>query len=96
MTIDPFRRELQRSYLTAAAAKVNPPSFVPPAGFPAQFLNQVGPARATSDIRAAFRAELRSLDSQLQTAIPRASGMTRAHLQDARDQIKKILDPDSR
>ncbi len=93
VTIDPFRRELQRSYLTAAAAKINPAPFVPPAGLPAQFLNQIGPARATSDIRAAFRAELRSLESQLQAAIPRASGITRAHLQDARDQIRKILDP---
>jgi hypothetical protein len=96
VTIDPFRRELQRSYLTTAAAKINPAPFVPPAGFPAQFLNQIGPARATSDIKAAFRAELRSLDGQLQAAIPRAGGITRAHLQDARDQIKRILDPEGR
>jgi hypothetical protein len=94
VTIDPFRRELQRSYLASAAAKINPPAFVPPAGLPPQFLAQIGPARATSDIKAAFRADLRTLDVQLQTAIPRASGITRAHLQDARDQIKRILDPD--
>jgi len=96
VTIDPFRRELQRSYLTQANAKVNPPPFVPPAGLPAQFLNQIGPARATSDIRAAFRADLRALDAQLASATSRASGITRAHIQDSRDQIKKILDPDSR
>lgn len=96
VTIDPFRRELQRSYLSAAAAKINPPAFVPPAGLPPQFLAQIGPARATSDIKAAFRAELRTLDGQLQAAIPRAAGITRAHLQDARDQIRRILDPQGR
>lgn len=96
VTIDPFRRELQRSYLSAAAAKINPPAFVPPAGLPPQFLAQIGPARVTSDIKAAFRAELRTLDGQLQAAIPRATGITRAHLQDARDQIGKILNPERR
>jgi hypothetical protein len=93
VTIDPFRRELQRSYLNAAAGKINPAPFVPPAGFPVQLLQQIGPARGTSDIKAAFRAELRTLDGDLAKAIPRSSGITRAHLQDARDQIQKILKP---
>ena len=94
VTIDPFRRELQRSYLTLAAGKINPAPFTPPVGFPPQLLNQIGPARATSDIRAAFRAELRALDADLARAIPRASGITKAHLDDARDQIRKILNPE--
>jgi hypothetical protein len=94
VTIDPFRRELQRSYLTLAAAKVNPAPFTPPAGFPPQLLNQIGPARATSDIRAAFRAELRALDAELAAAAPKASGITKAHILDARDQIRKILNPE--
>ena len=93
VSIDPFRRELQRSYLSQVGAKVNPAPFTPPAGFPPQLLNQIGPARATSDIRAAFRSELRALDADLAAAAPRASGITRAHILDARDQIKKILDP---
>jgi hypothetical protein len=63
---------------------------------PPQFLAQIGPARATSDIRAAFRAELRALDADLALAIPRSSGITRAHLQDARDQVRKILRPEER
>jgi hypothetical protein len=94
VSIDPFRRELQRSYLTLVANKVNPPPFTPPAGAPAQFLAQVGPARATSDIRAAFRAELRALDAQLAAAAPRSTGINRAHILDARDQIRRILDPE--
>lgn len=93
VNIDPFRRELQRSYLATVRTKVNPPPFTPPAGLPAQFLQQLGPARATSDIRAAFRAELRALDADLARGMPRSTGITRAHLQDARDQIKQILEP---
>ena len=94
VTIDPFRRELQRSYLTLAAGKVNPPPFTPPPGIPPQFLQLLGPARSTSDIRAAFRADLHALDSELGRAIPRATGITRAHLEDARDQIRRILKPE--
>ena len=94
VTIDPFRRELQRSYLAAARTKINPPPFTPPAGAPQQFIQQLGPARATSDIKAAFRAELRTLDADLQRALSRsADRMTRAHLQDARDQVRDILEP---
>jgi len=94
VTIDPFRRELQRSYLALAATKINPPPFTPPAGFPPQLLIQIGPARTTSDIRAGFRAELRGLDADLAAAAPKASGITRAHILDARDQIRKILNPE--
>ena len=94
VTIDAHRRELQRSYLTLVNNKVNPPPFTPPAGAPAQFIQQIGPARATSDIRAAFRAQLRALDAELARAVPGASGITRAHLEDARDQIRRILRPE--
>jgi hypothetical protein len=95
--IEPLRRELQRSYLTIVANKVNPPAAATPAGAPAQLAQQIGPARATSDVRAAFRAELRALDAALRAAIPQAAdGMTRAHLEDARDQIRRILEPPER
>jgi hypothetical protein len=90
--IDPFRRELQRSYLAAVRTKLNPPA--PPPGLPAQFAAQAGPARATSDVRAAFRGELRALDAELQRALGRAGDrITRAHLEDARDQIREMLEP---
>ena len=92
--VDAFRRELQRSYLTQVNNKVNPAPFVPPAGLPPEFLAQLGPARATSDVKALFKEELRSLDADVARAIPKAGDReTRAHLADVRDQIKKILDP---
>lgn len=92
--IDAVRRELQRTYLTQAANKINPPPFTPPPGFPPQFLQLIGPARATSDIRSMFRAELRSVDAGARSALGRTSDRaTRAHLQDVRDQIDRILNP---
>lgn len=95
--VDALRRELQRSYLAQAAAKLNPTPVVLPAGIPPAFAAQFGPARATSDIKAMFRSELRALDADLARAIPRAGDRdTRAHLEDAREQIKKALDPTAR
>ncbi len=92
--IDALRRELQRSYLTQAAAKLNPTAAVLPAGLPPAFALQLGPARATSDIKSMFRSELRMLDVDLARSIARAGDReTRAHLEDARDQIKRALDP---
>jgi hypothetical protein len=94
VAIDPYRRELQRSYLAAARNKINPPAFTPPAGLPAQLLPQIGPARATSDIRALFRSELTTLDASLKAALPRAANReARAHLEDAREEIDRILHP---
>ena len=94
--IDAFRRELQRSYLTQVNNKVNPAPFVPPAGFPPEFLLQIGPARSTSDVKSLFKEELRTLDAEAAKALGRAADReTRAHLNDVRDQIKKILDPKS-
>ncbi|MBK8250047.1 MAG: zinc-dependent metalloprotease [Gemmatimonadetes bacterium] len=91
---DTYRRELQRSFITLAAAKVNPPPVNLPAGLPPGFAQQVGPARATSDVRAVFRAELAALDRDLASAAGRArDATTRAHIADARALIKRVLDP---
>ncbi len=94
--IDTYRRELQRTYIAALDGKINPRPVVLPAGLPPAFAAQFAGARATSDIRAIFRAELKSLDAQLSAAAGRATDRTsRAHIDDARAQIKKILDPNS-
>ncbi|MDP1857555.1 MAG: hypothetical protein Q8K82_02730, partial [Gemmatimonadaceae bacterium] len=94
--IDTYRRELQRTYLAALDGKINPRPVVLPPGLPPAFAAQFAGARATSDIRAIFRAELKSLDGQLSAAAGRATDRTsRAHIDDARAQIKKILDPKS-
>lgn len=92
--IDAYRRELQRSYLNAVDGKINPRPVQLPAGLPAQFAAQFAGPRATSDIKAVFRAELKALDGQLAAALGRTSDRTtRAHLDDARAQIKNILEP---
>ncbi|MCC6317912.1 MAG: zinc-dependent metalloprotease [Gemmatimonadaceae bacterium] len=92
--IDAYRRELQRSLITAMGNKVNPPPVTLPAGLPANLAANFGPARATSDIRAVFRAELAALDADLRAALGRArDAITRAHIDDARNRIALILDP---
>lgn len=94
VAIDPFRRELQRAWLATANTKINPAPFTPPAGLPPGFAGQLGPARATSDVRALMRNEVLTLDRQLAAALGRAVDVeTRAHLQHARAEIAKILDP---
>jgi hypothetical protein len=94
VTIDPFRRALQRSWLSQADAKINPvPAIVFSTG-------RSGPSRVASgsgpntDIRGLMRGELNDLDSLLRAAVDRAGNReTRLHLLDARAEIKRILDP---
>mgnify|MGYP001332605664 CR=1 FL=1 len=93
VAIDPFRRELQRSYLIQARSKINPQPVQLPAGLPAFFAQQFAPARVTSDIRAAFAAELRTLEAAIRRALPRtADRATRAHLEDVLAQIEQTFD----
>jgi hypothetical protein len=78
VTIDPYRRNLQRGYLELMNTK----------------LNATGPAAAADDARALARAELQALSTSINAAMPRANDrLTRAHLADARDRISKALDP---
>jgi len=89
VAIDPFRRALQRAYLTQADAKLN--------SVPAVIIS-IGPARRgsvpNSDVRALMRGELVALDASLRSAVERASDRTtRLHLLDARAEIKRILNP---
>ena len=94
VSIDPFRRELQRSWFTQARNKLNPPPLNAPPGTPPQIIQLFGPARATSDVRSLFRAELRAVEQSAIAAIPRAANReTRAHLEDMRDQINQLLNP---
>jgi len=87
--IDAHRRNLQRAYLEllnerlnhAAPAPINFPGF----RFPSP--------NAQDDQRGAIRAELKSLQSQFSTKLPTAKGASKAHLEDLKDQITKILDP---
>jgi len=91
--IDAFRRRLQRLYLEQMAAKINPPPAAPAAAPQGGGRGAQAPV-GTADFRPILKAEMRALDADLQAAIGKTSDrMSRAHLEDARDQIRKMLDP---
>lgn len=90
--VDIYRQRLQRTYLSAMATKINPPAATP-AGPGGGFAFGAA-AVSTTDIRPLLKAEMRDLDRELASAIGRTNDRsTRAHLQDARDQIKEMLEP---
>jgi hypothetical protein len=88
--IDAYRRRLQAAYLSAMADKINPA--------PAPAAGPGGPGgggAGTRDFRGLLKDEMRVLDRELAAAIGRTSDRTtRAHLQDARDEITKMLKVD--
>ncbi|HEX6630319.1 MAG TPA: zinc-dependent metalloprotease [Gemmatimonadaceae bacterium] len=91
--VDPYRRALQRSYLRLIDTRLNPPPR--PANAPAGFGPQA-PSGPT-DARALLRGELKVLDGELRAALARTSDRTtRLHLEDARLEIERILDPTNR
>jgi Met-zincin/Domain of unknown function (DUF5117)/Domain of unknown function (DUF5118) len=92
--IDAYRRGLQRSYLTLVNNKLNPTAAVEaPAGAAAGGRGGRG-GGAPGDEKPMYRAELHSLKNAITAALPKASDPeTKAHLEAARDEIDKILDP---
>lgn len=93
--VDPYRRELQRSYLKAVDTKINAPSAAAtplPAGLPEGFTL---PRVITSgDEKPMYRAELRTLAATITAAMAKTTDHeTRAHLEASRDEISKMLDP---
>jgi Met-zincin/Domain of unknown function (DUF5117)/Domain of unknown function (DUF5118) len=89
--IDAYRRRLQRTYIDAMASKINPPA---PNPLLAAFGGAGPSSRALADFRGLLRAEMNDLSRELGAAVPRTTDRaTRAHLDDARDQIRKMLDP---
>jgi hypothetical protein len=92
--IDAFRRRLQRVYLERMASKINPAPAAP-SPFPAPGGGRGATAPVgTAEIRPILKSEMRALDADLAAAISRTSDrMTKAHLEDARDQIREMLDP---
>ncbi len=94
--IDAYRRGIQRAYLEVIAAKLNAPPATTPRLSTSSQTGQifVSGARPTTDVKAVLRMELRTLDGQLAAAQGKAGdAMTRAHLADARFQIRELLDP---
>jgi len=88
--IDAYRRRLQTTYLEAMASKIKPPAPNPQQDALAALLG--GGQASTRDFRPLLKDEMRTLDRELATAIGRTTDRTtRAHLADARDQIKAML-----
>jgi hypothetical protein len=91
--IDAYRRRLQRLYLEAMAAKITPPAATAAPAFPGGGGRGGAAPVSTADFRPILKAEMRALDAELATAIAKTGDkMSKAHLEDARDQIKKMLD----
>jgi hypothetical protein len=89
--VEPARRNLQRAYLELVDERLNTPAPVIPPQF-AAFI-QIAPT-LPDDTRGALRAELRALQAQAVTKLAATADRgTRAHFEDLRDQIGKILDP---
>jgi hypothetical protein len=88
--VDAYRRNLQRAWLDLANTKVNS-SQVTPAGLPPELAGVIG---GSGDEKPFYRAELRTVSAQISAALAKAADReTRAHLEGARDQIARILDP---
>ncbi|WP_337171829.1 zinc-dependent metalloprotease [Gemmatimonas aurantiaca] len=88
-----YRRRLQNNYLEMMAAKIKPPAPSPVEAQIAQLLGM--PLVQPRDFRAMVKDEMRTLDRELTAAIGRTGDRaSRAHMQDARDQIKTMLDTD--
>jgi hypothetical protein len=95
--IDPYRRALQHTYLDDVNNKLNP---VAGAAAPAGRGGggggggRGGRGGPSLDEKPLYRAELRTLSNSIAAAIPKATDPeTKAHLEAARDEISKILDP---
>lgn len=88
--INPYRRNLQRSYLQIANLKINASTPTTPQGFSSSFdLKNI----ISGDERGFYRMELRELSTIVEAAILKTTDReTRIHLEDVRDQIDNILD----
>ncbi|HBR56312.1 MAG TPA: hypothetical protein DEA22_02380 [Blastocatellia bacterium] len=91
VSIDAYRRNLQRTYLDLINNKLNGPPPATPQGLPPGFtVNFV----TSGDEDEFYRAELRALDEAAASALSRAGdAATRVHIAALRDAIGKILDP---
>jgi Met-zincin/Domain of unknown function (DUF5117)/Domain of unknown function (DUF5118) len=93
VAIDAYRRNLQGAYLDLVNTKLNANAPALPAGLPPELAALVR-VNTSGDEKAFYRAELRALDASIRSALGKTQNReTRAHLEGARDQIARILDP---
>ncbi len=97
-TIDPYRRNLQKAYAEKLIDLITPASTLTGGtiiinGRP--FVNTQVNIKNT-DVTSVVRGQLRMLQSEINASIPNtADRMSKYHLQDVSDRIKKALDPKS-
>ena len=91
--VDAYRRNLQNAYLELVNTKLNGVAATPAAGA-GRGGGRGGPGALSDDEKPFYRAELRTLNSSVVAALGKATDHdTKAHLEGARDQIARILDP---
>jgi len=92
--IDAYRRNLQNAYLELVNTKLNGAAVAPAAAAGGRGGGRGGQAAKSDDEKPFYRAELHALNTSVAAAIAKATDHdTKAHLEGARDQIAKILDP---
>jgi hypothetical protein len=92
-SIDIYRRNLQKAYVERLIRVVNPLPVTTAVGFPGATATPTVNIR-TSDVISIAKMELRSLQSEIRSALPAyKDAMSRAHLQDVNDRITGALDP---
>jgi len=90
-TIDVYRRNLQKTYVESLISILTPST--PAVNAPGLTIF-FGPNIKNTDLPSIAKAELNSLRSQIQAAIPSTTDkLSRYHLVDLADRIKKVLNP---
>jgi hypothetical protein len=95
--IDPYRRNLQKAYAEKLIDIITPSTGITVIGVVTPGRTSFGPVPVNiknTDVTSVVRGQLRTLQSELNAAIPATSDrMSKYHLQDVSDRIKKALDP---
>ncbi len=95
VTVDVYRRNLQRAFLETVERQLNPPAAGQGGGGRGGRGGGRQQPRWESDQRPVLRGELLELDALCEAAIERAGdAMTRLHLRDIRMEIERILEGD--
>lgn len=93
--IDPYRRNLQKVYVEKMISLINPAAINPAAAAMAAAFGIAPPVNiSNTDVTSVARGELKSLQSEINAAIPGMSDkMSKYHLQDMSDRIKEAFTP---